>query len=211
MKTSESIKDISAALAKAQGAMGPVIKDKTAKVQMKAGGAYSFDYADLASVLDVVRPALAANGIAIVQTPSVHEGQVVVETRLAHASGEWMESALSTKAEDLSPQKIGSAITYLRRYSLSCMVGVASEEDDDGNAAEGNRAQTSTRTQAPPRSAAPTVVQAGILECIAAADPKDHLTMTALASRYRQMPEGPDKVAAHDALLVKSQAARSAS
>jgi hypothetical protein len=145
MKTSDSIAKIADALAKAQIEMGRVVKDKTAKVQTKAGGSYSFDYADLASVLDVVKPALAKHGIAVVQAAALEGDKVNVETRLLHSSGEWIESALAVKPEDIAPQKIGSAITYARRYALSCMVGVASEEDDDGNAAEGNRATTETR------------------------------------------------------------------
>jgi hypothetical protein len=145
MKTSESIAKIADALAKAQIEMGRVVKDKTAKVQTKAGGSYSFDYADLASVLDVVKPALAKHGIAVVQAAALEGDKVNVETRLLHSSGEWIESALAVKPEDTAPQKIGSAITYARRYALSCMVGVASEEDDDGNAAEGNRATTETK------------------------------------------------------------------
>jgi hypothetical protein len=156
VKTSESIKGIAAALAAAQAEMGRVLKDKTARVTMKAGGAYSFDYADLATVLDVVKPALSKHGIAIVQAASLESGQVVLETRLAHSSGEWIESSLSVKPEDVAPQKIGSAITYARRYALSCMVGVASEEDDDGNAAEGNEARTVQRPASPPRPAAQT-------------------------------------------------------
>jgi hypothetical protein len=157
VKTSESIKGIAAALAAAQAEMGRVLKDKTARVTMKAGGAYSFDYADLATVLDVVKPALSKHGIAIVQAASLDAGQVVLETRLAHSSGEWIESSLAVKPEDTAPQKIGSAITYARRYALSCMVGVASEEDDDGNAAEGNEARTVQRPRPPAQTTAPVL------------------------------------------------------
>jgi hypothetical protein len=153
VKTSESIKEIAGALAKAQAEMGRVVKDKTAKVQMKTGGSYSFDYADLASVLDAVKPALAKHGIAVVQTAALEGDKVAVETRLIHASGEWLESTLAVKPEDVAPQKIGSAITYARRYALSCMVGVASEEDDDGNAAQGNHATTQARARPAPPAA----------------------------------------------------------
>lgn len=145
MRTSEHIKEIAGALAKAQAEMGRVLRDKTAKVQTKTGGSYSFDYADLASVLDVVKAALSKNGIAVIQAAGIEGDKVHVETRLAHASGEWIESTLAIKPDDLSPQKIGSAVTYARRYALSAMVGVASEEDDDGNAAEGNHATTTRR------------------------------------------------------------------
>jgi len=146
VNTSESVKTIAAALASAQAEMGKIVKDKTAKVQTKTGGSYSFDYADLASMLDVVKPALAKHSIALVQAASVSDGALVVDTRLLHASGEWIESSLAMKPDDTSPQKVGSAITYARRYSLACLVGVASEdEDDDGNAAQGNTAQVARR------------------------------------------------------------------
>lgn len=145
MKHSDSIKDISGALAKAQSEMGRVLRDKTAKVQTKTGGSYSFDYADLASVLDVVKPALTKHGIAVIQGVSTEAAAVIVETRLVHESGEWIESALTLKPDDMAPQKVGSAITYARRYALSSMVGVASEEDDDANAAEGNSRQIEPR------------------------------------------------------------------
>ena len=147
MNTSESVKTIAAALAAAQAEMGKIVKDKTAKVQTSTGGGYSFDYADLASMLDVVKPALAKHSIALVQAASVHDGSVVLDSRLLHSSGEWIESSLALKPGDTSPQKVGSAITYARRYSLACLVGVASEdEDDDGNAAQGNTAQVTHRT-----------------------------------------------------------------
>jgi hypothetical protein len=150
VKTSETTVAVFAALAKAQAAMRPVVKDRTAKVQTKTGGGYSFDYADLGSVLDSVKPALNANGIAIVQAAGIEGDRVVVETRLAHASGEWLESALAMKPDDLSPQKVGSAVTYARRYALSAMVGVFSEEDDDGNAAQGNTREVKRKSAAKP-------------------------------------------------------------
>lgn len=156
MKTSESVKEIAAALAAAQAEMGRVIKDKTAKVQTKIGGGYSFDYADLPSMLDVVKPALAKHNIALVQAAEVPDGVLRLDTRLLHSSGEWIESSLSMKPDDTSPQKIGSAITYARRYALGCMVGVAAEdEDDDGNAAQGNMAQVTQRPRQQPASTPP--------------------------------------------------------
>jgi hypothetical protein len=137
MKTSESIKDISAALAKARKAFHPVVKDKVANVKSDKGS-YSFAFADLSSVLDAIKDGLSDNGIAVVQAASTDGAGVTVETRLSHASGEWIESALTMKVDGNRPQNIGSAITYARRYALSAMVGVSSEQDDDANAAEGN-------------------------------------------------------------------------
>lgn len=95
---------------------------------------FNSKYADLASVWDSVRPHLAANNLVFVQLPSAEGNKVTVTGRLIHASGETLESSISALAKDASPQSIGSAITYLRRYQLSAMMGIAAE-DDDGNAA----------------------------------------------------------------------------
>lgn len=151
MTRSESIAKLAAALAAAQGEMTAIVKDKTAKVQTKAGGAYSFDYADLGSVLDAVKPALNKHGIALLQPGRVENDKVITETILAHSSGEWIASDFAVKPDDLSPQKVGSALTYGRRYALSAMIGVFSEEDDDGNAASGNERQVQRKAPPAPR------------------------------------------------------------
>ena len=121
--------ELAAALAKAQGAMMPAVK--SAKNPF-----YKSNYADLGSVMDVIRKPFSDNGIAIVQGPfSSDYAKIVVRTRLMHSSGQWIESSLKAEAKDMGPQAVGSVITYLRRYALSAMAGVATE-DDDGNAAE---------------------------------------------------------------------------
>lgn len=157
MTRSESIAKLAAALAAAQGEMTAIVKDKTAKVQTKSGASYSFDYADLGSVLDAVKPALNKHGIALLQPGRVEGDKVITETVLAHSSGEWISSEFAVKPDDLSPQKVGSALTYGRRYALSAMIGVFSEEDDDGNAASGNErtVQRKAPTSAPRPAAKP--------------------------------------------------------
>ena len=154
MTRSESIAKLAAALAAAQGEMTPIVKDKTAKVRGKTRDGtpfeYSFDYADLGSVLDAVKPALNKNGIALMQSARVESDKIVVETMIAHASGEWVSSELAVKPDDMTPQKVGSALTYGRRYALSAALGVTSEEDDDGNAAQGNEREVNRRAPAKP-------------------------------------------------------------
>lgn len=127
MKSSDQINELSAAFAKAQGAIEGAIKDRT-------NPHFKSQYADLASVWDACRQPLSANGLAIAQGVETDATKVTVTTRLMHASGQWIESAISSEARDTGPQAIGSCVTYLRRYSLSAMVGVA-PEDDDGNEA----------------------------------------------------------------------------
>lgn len=98
-------------------------------------------YVDLAGVWDAIREPLTSNGIAVVQLPKVDGDKVGIETCLIHESGEKicaffpLSVGINAKA-----QEMGSAMTYLRRYAISAMVGVAPEdEDDDGNAAQSSK------------------------------------------------------------------------
>jgi hypothetical protein len=94
---------------------------------------FKSSYATLASVIDAIREPLARNAIAVVQLPHTDGLVVSVETRLLHASGEWIATTSSAAVKDGSPQVVGSAITYLRRYGLQAVCGLAAE-DDDGEA-----------------------------------------------------------------------------
>jgi hypothetical protein len=135
---SESIANICAALAEAQGAFKPILKNRTVEVATKSGGTYTFTYATLDSVIDSTREALAANGIC--HTAMIHDG--ILTVKLIHRSGEWFGSSVQVPPSGSGWQAFGSAITYARRYLLTPLLGVASEEDDDGNAAEGNQVST---------------------------------------------------------------------
>lgn len=134
MNRSESIKEIAAALAKAQAKIRNAAQDKT-------NPAFRSKYADLASVWEACRQHLSDNGIAVVQAPAADGPKVTVTTMLVHTSGEWMSADLTITAVKGDPQGIGSAVTYARRYGLASMVGVAPGDDiadagdDDGNEA----------------------------------------------------------------------------
>lgn len=129
MQTSEQINEISAALAKAQGEMAGAVKDA-------ANPFFKSKYADLASVWDACRAPLSKHGIAVVQSPSTDGLRVSVDTLLMHTSGQWIRGTVSVTAKEDTPQAVGSAITYLRRYALQSFAGVA-PEDDDAEAAQG--------------------------------------------------------------------------
>lgn len=132
MKTSDSIKELATALAKAQATMAGAKKDST-------NPHFRSKYADLASIWEACRDALTSNGIAVVQmTRATAEEAVIVETRLMHSSGEWIEGELLVPVTKADAQGFGSALTYARRYSLAAAVGVA-PEDDDGAAAAAAR------------------------------------------------------------------------
>ena len=115
------------AMAKAQGDLGPVLKDKT-------NPAFKSKYADLGAVLEAILPALNRAGLSLIQSPSYDGSLVGVTSVLLHESGEWMEATLHMKPVKMDPQGIGSCITYARRYAALAIAGAA-PEDDDGNAA----------------------------------------------------------------------------
>lgn len=129
MQTSESINDLSAALAKAQGEITGALKDS-------ANPFFKSKYADLASCWDACRVPLAKNGLAVIQVPETTENGLTLITTLAHSSGQWIRGSLPVKPKDDTPQAMGSALTYARRYALTAFIGIA-QVDDDGNAASG--------------------------------------------------------------------------
>jgi hypothetical protein len=131
LTTSQEIAELAGALSKAQGAFPRVTKGKTADAVT-----YSYSYADLADILEAVRKPLSDNGLAIIQPPVVAGEDVVLVTRLLHASGQWIESTFPVDMFE-KPQETGSALTYARRYAASALLGIAAEEDDDGKAAQG--------------------------------------------------------------------------
>jgi hypothetical protein len=124
MKTSEQISELAAALAAAQGMMENAVMNRV-------NPHFKSKYADLAAIFDAARKPLSANGLAIVQTI----GDGVLHTRLLHTSGQWIASEHPLPMSG-RPQEIGSALTYARRYSLSALIGIAADEDDDANAAQ---------------------------------------------------------------------------
>jgi len=145
---SQQLGALAAALAKAQGAIGDALKDSR-------NPHFGSMYADLASNWEACRAALSANGLAIVQRPSFDGRLVSVETLLLHTSDQWLVSTLSATPMKPDAQGIGSVITYLRRYALASMVGIAPAEDD-GEAAVGRGSQALQQArQAAPRAAQP--------------------------------------------------------
>ena len=127
MNKSESIASLAAALAKAQGEMENAGKNSV-------NPHFKSKYADLAEILNTVRPVLSKHGLAVTQFPAFEGGTAHVETILTHESGEWMSGTCSAPVQKSDPQGVGSALTYLRRYSLAAVCGLA-QEDDDANAA----------------------------------------------------------------------------
>ena len=137
MKTTESTKELAAALAKAQVQFAHISRDKHVTVRTRTGGSYSFSYAPLESIMSAIKTALSTNGLALMQ--DIREGKVC--TILLHASGEaYVSTGTVINVAETGAQAYGSGLTYARRYDLSLTLGLCPDDDDDGNAADGNTA-----------------------------------------------------------------------
>ncbi len=124
MQKSESIVELTKALIKVQSQL------KGAKMD-SVNPFYHAKYASLASVWDACRKLLSDNGLAVIQTNSVGEGhKLIIDTILIHSSGEWVCGSLPMILSKDDPQGIGMAITYGRRYGLSAIIGICTEDDD---------------------------------------------------------------------------------
>jgi hypothetical protein len=136
-RSSESIANLAAALAKAQAELTNPEKSLVATIRSEAGGASerSFRYAPLSSGLDIVRKTLGQHEIATVQTTAIDQtaGMVNLTTVLAHSSGEWIASdwPVCAISDTAVPRRMGAALTYARRYALFTLVGIAGEDDID--------------------------------------------------------------------------------
>jgi len=94
---------------------------------------YKSRYADLADLWAAVREPLAKHGLAVSQFPTNNAEGVGVITYLMHSSGENIAHEFTLKPVKADPQGVGSVITYARRYALSGVLGLATDDDDDAN------------------------------------------------------------------------------
>lgn len=136
------MKEIAAALVKAQKGFGPALKTST-------NPHFRNKYAALDACVEAVLDALNENGIMLMQQTHLCEDGVIVETTFIHESGEVMSGGkLHVPAAKSDPQGYGSALTYARRYSLQAACGIAPEDDD------GNQASASVQNRQPARPVA---------------------------------------------------------
>ena len=128
MKTSKSIKEIATSLKNFQ---------EVAKNAFKEKSGYNYKYAPIDVILKENRPLMAKFGLSHIQSQEFSDGIVQVSTRIMHESGEWIETTAQSPYAQMKGmndyQSIGSGITYLRRYSLSAALGIASDEDADAH------------------------------------------------------------------------------
>src|SRR6266446_3713676 len=136
-RSSETIGNISGALAKAQAELTNPEKSLVAIIRspFQREGDRTFRYASLSSGLDIVRKSLGRHEIATIQTTAIDKdaGLLRLTTVLAHSSGEWISSEwpVCQITDIASAQRMGAALTYARRYALFTLVGIAGEDDLD--------------------------------------------------------------------------------
>jgi hypothetical protein len=156
------MKNLFTALSIAQSEFPPIRKSTTVKVKTTSGE-FTYTYATLDEIIDAIRPALQANGLAFSQGASSIDGAPHICTVILHSSGEALHTGhvplvtkkkLGASGQDVSgPQEMGGGLTYARRYSLSLAFGIASEDDDDANAGEDHHAErkyNARKESAPP-------------------------------------------------------------
>lgn len=154
MEKSDSIKELATALCKFQGEVETIKKGSENPF-------YHSRYADLTAILDTIRKPLSENGLSFVQFPT---GQSGLETTLMHTSGEWMSATYEMKPVKNDPQGLGSAITYQRRYALGSILGLSTDDDDDGNQASKPAPAQPTKKEV--QQPLPADLDAKLVECI---------------------------------------------
>ena len=158
------------AMAEARKHFGSLSAEATADVHgvSKSGKAfdYKFSYAPLDVVLGAIDPGLQAAGIALLQP---FDGDILYTIVACGESSLTVETPLPSWT---TPQELGSLLTYLRRYQIKGIFGVADSEDDDGNQASGNKAEVSRKQPSAPKPSGPNVPKEVIDEVFAAGKEK---------------------------------------
>lgn len=137
MQQSDSIKELSTALNKAQAEIGGAVKDANNPF-------YKSKYADLTAVIEAAKGPLAKHGLSVTQMTDFDNGVEYVETQIMHSSGEWIRGRMLIKTKDNTPQSMGSGISYSRRYALQAALNIPAV-DDDGQEAQGSNVNKQTK------------------------------------------------------------------
>lgn len=122
---------IHAALLAFQQEVEAIPKSRTATIETTNGTSYSYHYADLADIMAVIRPLLVKHGLAVTQDVQGDGERVGVSTTLIHKSGQTLASSVLWLKTSGKARDAGAAVTYARRYSLSALLGLVTEDDDE--------------------------------------------------------------------------------
>jgi len=137
---------LAAALALVQTKLPTIAKHQTATVRSEKGS-YTYDYADLADVSEQILPLLGEAGLSWTCLPTLHDGDFVLQYELLHVSGD-SKTGVYPLPKSGTPQAIGAAISYARRYALCAVTGVA-PKGDDNDAADQPKTRTAQRQTRP--------------------------------------------------------------
>lgn len=143
MKTSEKIDLIAPALLAAQKEINNASKDAK-------NPHFRSSYASLGSVIEAIKEPCNKHNIVILQTLAEGETGLHLSTRAIHSSGQWIEDTAFSPLPKADPQGVGSATTYLRRYSLAALMCIT-QEDDDGNAASAGVTRSAPKVESKPK------------------------------------------------------------
>lgn len=114
---------------------------------------HGYKYADLASILELIREPMSNNGLAVTQYGTVIGGESYLMTRLVHTSGQWLGGVYPLEKAGMrnvnDAQQMGAAMTYARRYNLAAILGVAQEDDDAASVPKGGQQKATTKKTAP--------------------------------------------------------------
>jgi hypothetical protein len=202
--------ELAKALAAFQAELPKIGKANQATVEGKEGRrGYTYKYADLADVIAAVMPLLGKNGLAFTSRPTLTDkGVFVLAYDLLHSSGESLSGIYPLPASNVEPQRLGSAISYARRYCLLAVTGVAPDEDDDGASAPAASSRPAERHESTWDAAEQEMLRDGYEADIAKAKTADDLTAIGRGIRT-QRANGELSPATYDR-LVRAGAARKA-
>lgn len=161
MKTSNELKNIYTAIIKARPEIAPIARTKSAR---------NYKYATLDSVIELLSLVLPKHGLGWIQTLSTEDGQPFLVTRIIHESGEWIEDAMVLLQTKLNgganeSQELGASITYFKRYALSAIFGIATDDDTDGVAEVNERKQKVRATAKAAQQQTETMDEERIADC----------------------------------------------
>lgn len=172
------MKNLSAALVKAQTELHAPTKNRTVTVRSDKGS-YKFDYATLDGIVEgVLRPVLPNHGLWFTQFYA--DGQMM--TRIIHESGEFLDAGVPMPNLPSKPQEAGSLLSYFKRYSLCSAFALVAEDDDDANVASGNSFEASQRPKADPT---PKLINGAQRDLLATTAGAKGVTVQQICERYK--------------------------
>jgi len=160
--------EIASALSKFQGSVGAIEKNKNVNIKTKSGFSIKYNYADLADIMRTIRKPLSENGLSVSHSLQAKDNDRILVTTIFHISGQWLRSFLPI-GPTADEKTLGSKITYFRRYSLSSLLGIVTDDDVDADLQGGTPSESSSEKDHKKKE--------DVLSCEAALFYKEHETL----------------------------------